>query len=485
MSARQLFGSLLVASLLAVPVGAADALPPDCDNIAPSTSATTNYANIQGCLDSVHRAGLLSSSDYLVSQGIAVNSDELLYGRTASTLRLAASPPTSYLVYINGDHSHVTGLKLDAAGRLDPGNVIVLFSGASTTSYNTVDYNEIVGGGIPTSTPFGNPNDVRGAATLSFSCSQCTGNVVAHNDIHHNYRGIVFHGTNKLYNNEVRDNEIHHMQCASVEFVGYGTLRRNHVYENGGYCRLGRGGGIYSEDNSYGGVIDDNTIDRMCGHGIDMIQSMNLTITYNTVTNPGTLSADPTNSTCGTAAAISLVDVRTSTVEYNTASNTNPYNMRKYDMARKAGFQDTGATAFRDLPLKENTLIAFQLVWTHNTTWTSRSNHIYNNRFTANCSWSSCLGVPMFVGRGTGLYSTQSSDSASWNKFAGNRIYGSETDTTRGGRNWWAGNDVCDSSGDWAYDHCNDDDYNHNPPNGTTFRSDLTNAAGDSFVLYS
>lgn len=496
MKHRRIIGALAAGAVLALGQGTARAVV-DCTSIAPSSDPAVNAANIQGCLDTGTVAHLQAGT-FEVSQGIVVGSGDSFTG-SPSTLRVAATYATNYLLRYVGSNATVSGLTIDAYNRFGYTDVIVTIANVTPQPSNNVLENSTVTGGANPSLAVGNHSPtLSGPTAVSIGCTTCTGNRIRYNDLTGNYRNVVFHGSTQNALNYVEFNDIYDNQCDAADFPGFGVLKNNQIWENGGYCATGHGGGIYSDDNAVGGVVEANTVWNTCGHNLDLNRSKHFTVKNNTMYAPGVRAG--TGSFCGKASSFALTDISYSSVTGNTAKTEDaPQNMRTGSPA--TAFQDTSAAAFSDLPNQDRTVIAFQLKHEpgRGDTWGAYANYVTNNQFISTCvSASDCLGLSAFVSRGTGMLPDGTSSSATWNKFEGNRIFGSEYRTVRGGRNWWAGNNAnsanaghpdlsityCDERTDWSADGCNDDDYRHNPPVGSTYRNDLQSPAGTQFYTY-
>lgn len=463
--------------------GSAAALSAQCTDIPASSNAETNHAAIQGCLTAEGGATLVANAVYPVFEGLVLGDGDTLTAPVASraTIRFAPtanSDPAAYraLVQFTGDGAHVQGVNVDADSKLPTATDIVRVANLSSQpSGNVMEDGSITGGSLSGITTVGNHDLDPGPTALSFRCTDCSGNVVRRVEMTDNYRVVGFHGVAKTKEtgNRVELSSIHHNQCDAVSFRGYGVLYDNDISENGGRCGTLHGGGVYSTQNEYGAHIEKNDVWNICGHGIDLIDSKYLTVHDNDVWQPGQISLDPSHGFCGSATAMSVRNVRLSTISANVLKNLDaPWNMRDNDPGLSVVFADKGATPYSDLPNGERTLMAFALVWDGDQTWTTRSNVIKNNTFLATCSSvTNCLGLSAFVGRGTGVYADQAVNDASRNMFWGNKVYGSERRTERLGRNWWGKGFTCDERADWALDGCNDDDYQWNPPTGSIYRN--------------
>lgn len=475
-----------------VPAGTASAIDAaTCSSLPPSLTASVNRANIQDCLDQHGYAYLQSAAVYPVDGGIVMGDGDDLIGVTsaAATIRYADNTTDpSALLRFDGDGAHVSWVNVDADHNLPSTSDIVRFSNLSSQPIdNVLENGAVTGGSVPGRTLGNDTVHGTGPTAVSFRCTSCNGNVVRYMDMYDNYRVVGFHGPQLSNGNKVASSTIHDNQCDSVSFAGYGVLYDNDIYENGGYCTNLHGGGIYSDGNADGGVIEANDIHDVCGHAVDLIRGMYFTVKDNVISDPGQIADDSTHSFCGSATGLSLYNVRNSTVTGNDIRNIDaPWNMRDHDPAVSKVFADKGATAYSDLPNGEHTLMAVAIVWNGDQTWTTRSNDVTNNVFVARCSATNCLGLPIFVGRGTGVYANQSVDASSRIEFLGNRVYGSDYRSWRLGRNTWAASFTCTARTDWSATGCNDDDYRWNPPtDGTTYRNkiDANNGTYSSLPL--
>jgi len=267
----------------------------------------------------------------------------------------------------------------------------------------------------------------------------------------------------------IRQNHIYNNKCDGITFVSYGVAEKNTIYQNGWDCENGPipGASIYSLKNKDGGRLIGNKMYNTCGHVIDIDRGDHFHIEGNHAYDPGYRWGGKYNYCAGSA--IFLLDVRQFKIIGNTFENKGRNWNNGFDP--NAVTRAVGAAAFSDLPFGSKTAIAFVLAKRPNSSDTTTSNTIENNKMRAYCSGGGCGGLGYFTSRGTGHKGTAWSASTT-NYFRGNDPFGSQVGSVRCGGNWYAGNSTC---GQGAKPPCNSDDYQHNPPKGDNFRNDKCN----------
>lgn len=458
----------------------------DVCTLAPGATAHDNYVAIQACLDSATGAVAdLGSGTYPIDHYLAVGTSDHLVG-VGATLSFPATPANGQqMIHFTGSSALVDDLVLDANHVLTAGAVMVVFDSTAGNG-NTLSNNWIEHGSssyLDSQPPGTHDPSLNGAFAVSIDCTTCSGNTISDNYIVENYLGIVFKGASSAARNVADGNTIADNQCDPASFSGFGVLSNNTIHDNGARCAPAPGGGVYTDGSGghdHGGEITGNTIYDTCGHGLDLLNNHDFTISNNVIYDPGTSTHDPTHTYCNGGDGMFLANISNSTISGNDVSNDVPTNMRSaYPAAAGSGTYDTGQAKWSDLPNGGNTLMAFTLVWTRSASFTSTYNMITNNQFYAYCSQTNCLGLSAFVGRGTGYAADNTTtNSTTWNQFRGTQVYGSEYRTRRLGKNWWAASYSCPTRASWSATGCNDDDYNYGGGATTASRNDGAYTAG-------
>lgn len=170
-----------------------------------------------------------------------------------------------------------------------------------------------------------------------------------------------------------------------------------------------------------------------------------------------------------------LLDVSSSLIEGNVVEN----NSRSTNRVGLGGdpnqvFRSATAPAFSDLPSGQKQVISFVLARRQNGYKFVNGNVIRDNSLRAYCVPSSvCVGLGYFASRSTGYGPGGSWSAGTTNYYTLNDPFGSQIGSVRCGGNWYAANSTCTSAS--SPPDCNADDYQHNPPAGTTFRNDGCN----------
>jgi hypothetical protein len=432
-----------------VPTSPCETISPD-----PSGSAATNWATIDGCLESEGRA-YLNAGIYPIRTGLVIPAGATLRGLStpAPTLQLqpeSGSDVTNFMLSLaDGDPTAKTLVK---NLRLDGNDAIGNLSNAATIEVGsqnaTVDSTEIF-------------NTVQAptnytAAAVYFICPACAGNVFSNDTLYNHYYGVIFQAAlTSATPNQVTGSTIHDIRCDSVTFAGYGEAINDTVYDTGWDCNNGPipGGGFYSLENTKGAKIVGNTIHDTCGHGLDLDRVSNLTIDHNHVYDPGN-RFNGTHDYCAGDGAF-LLDVSQSVITNNDIENSGRTYNSGFDSnqvmhAIAAGpFTDVGA----------NTTIAFVLAHRPNATDIADGNTVTGNIFRSyQDPASGFLGLGFFTSRGTAYDANNGWSAGTTNYFTANVTYGSNIGSKRCGGDWFAGNSEC-SAGSPA--PCNDDDFQH------------------------
>jgi len=429
----------------------------ECRSLAATGDPALDGAAIRSCLADVGEA-VLAPGEYWIDRPIDMPASALLRGADPASrpvLRLLPGHGANYMLAFAQSSpadrpARVADVNLDAHGGIDnPANqAIVLFS-ADNAIVERADVFSEAG-----SQPAGRQLP----ASIYFICDTCRGGEARQVRMFGNFYGVIFRGQNADAANRVAESEIFANQCDPITFSGYGVAEGNWIHDNGWDCANGPipGGGIYTLTNPAGGVIRGNTIERTCGHGLDLDRAANLVIEDNNVSQPG-FQFGGAAPWCGWASGALLHGLRDSVIRRNQFSADGARNRvgpGGYDI-----YAAFGQPMFSDLPAGGDSVVGVIFSEPRDGgEWSSERNVVEDNAVQAACGPDEgCVGVGLFASRGTG-YAGVDWSAATTNYFTGNRTFGSNVGSVRCGGNWFAGNSDCPAG---APSPCNDDDYQH------------------------
>ena len=418
-----------------------------CAALTPSSSASSNRAAIQRCLDTAGYA-VLGPGVHAIDLLLDVPAGATLSGSGRTATIQASGSVGNGLLYMRAG-STVRGLVLDANQSLDDTNgAVVQILGSNVT----VDDCWI-----------GNVNGhVRGLglAGVYFMDDTGSGSVVQNSEITNLFYGVIFRaGLDAAEVNTVQASIIHDTACDGVTFAGYGELIGSTLYHHGYDCENGPlpGASVYGLDNLVGARIDSNEMYDDCGNVIDLDTVWSFEITNNTIRDPGYTWGGYAPYCNGSA--LMIIDSAFNVISGNVISSDDRTNNRLEDTYGPDVYRrNSSAAAFSDLSPGGDAIIAFQLLQRSGSQGATVYNVVDGNELRAGCT-SGCTGIGYFSSRGTGQDATEAWSTASSNYFSGNNPSGSNIGSIRCGLNWYAWDDTCD--GTFPSGACNEDDHQH------------------------
>lgn len=423
----------------------------DCSAVSPRTDSVLNATAILSCLQTCHEAYLLPGV-FPIDRRIVMPADSTLAGlhdfraepSRASLLSFVGSSQDSVLSL--GDRDIVRQLRVDGRGSqaVDCCTSVTQMGGNDSR----IEKSEIFNSSLPAG------KHITGIYVIG---EHSANNVIDHVDVHDAFIGVIFRATLTMDRpNILQDSIVRETQCDGVSMGGAGKVLRNQIFHTGYDCMNGPipGAAIYAIGNKAGAWIEGNHGYDTCGNGLDLVNSANFTILNNVLEQPGYTwgglypycSGSPGN----------FANVRDFTFRENTFHVTD-----RAPIGQFANNPDYAQT-FLDLPNGRRQLIALRLILSSDPAYPGDyaiHNTFEDNRFIATCSTEACVGLGLFMGRGTGLTTTWSADTT--NYFRRNEVFGSNIGSVRCGGNWYAANDQCVSSTSGG--DCNDDDFQHVP----------------------
>lgn len=437
-------------------------------------NAQNNYERIQWCLTKYKHvslnSGIFPINNLLWMDGatmVSANGDWPMIKATANT-------SNSMIAMVSNSRIGFVTLNANKQFMSDPNASVVEILGSN----NQIDNSYVECAESPLlMTDINDVDDSTRFWDMAGVYIQCgDNNVVMNNQIRYNGYGVIAKSSIvSATNNVIKNNDMYYNRCDAVSLPGYAQVLNNIIRLNGWDCHNGGigkpgvpGAGIYSEGNSYGALIQGNTIYDNNGHNIDMVKGCHFTILDNHVYDPGNKSFPLTDygiaPDYGGAFCISLYSISNSTIEGNDVRNEgrpeNGVGNGFYGNDPNHIFSANGSVAMSDLPFFGNSVIAFCLSQSPGATALSIHNTIRNNIFIATPN-----GIGYFSSRNTGFYGNQGWDSQSTNYYTLNNPFGSNVGSVRCGGNWYAANGV----------DVNTDDYQHQPPGSSWTGSDNRN----------
>ncbi len=402
----------------------------ECANLAPSTSAATNRANIQGCLDTWNAASLQAGQVYNIDGSLKLGAGDVLKGLDPGNYsviqpHLASAQYALYslaLINLESSPGAATGALLQ--------NIKLNLRDARPTVGDQMygirvahDNNRLERVEI-TSTPM----PWRKIRSRSLYFGTGFGNKADFIHIHNTAFGVVFvNGNTQAMAPWVDHATLFHNRGDAVTFAGYGKLTNSTIHENGfddgdsgAGTRLPPGGALYASSvNPEGGHIENNTVYNQCGSNIELNMTAKFTVRNNTVYHPGWTGMNGTSSLirtgeyayvvpadfCKSAMSVLMVATRDSLFQgneiqnsfrpANTSANTSNGGTEEWFGANKADLPDPGSTSLA---------LAFVLGRTHQDSG-GKPHYAVNNDFVNNHMASfNCgnRGLGWFAGRSTG-----------------------------------------------------------------------------------
>jgi hypothetical protein len=307
-----------------------------------------------------------------------------------------------------------------------------------------------------------NPSGGKPAGVYFIGSSTSSENVINNAFIHDLRMGTIFRaGLPVQHANTVSNSEMFGISCDSITFSGYGIARNNFIHGNGFDCGQQPipipGGGFYTFNNRIGGQIIGNTITDVCGNGLDLVDAENFVIENNRVH----LERTPFGgkySYCVGGSAGSFVDIRNFKITGNTfkAINIPPLGP---SLALFPAYAADFFRAYYPLPEKAKQVIAVKLLKYKSVV---TNNTFENNTMIGRCDTiSSCVGIGLYVGPGTGVDGNGKWSASTSNYFTKNSVVGSNIGSLRCGADWYAADSICTEISKGS--SCNDDDSEHVP----------------------
>jgi Right handed beta helix region len=432
LKARITGGLIAITLMVCGPVQAA----PTCQNLEPSNNPEQNSKRIAACLASPEASAKLSNGVFLISHIIKMPQGSTLAGSGGTVIR-PADVNVEYKdnsVITLTDGNVVKDIALIAGGRLKQTccTAVVSFIGSGSRLENTDVSDQDV------AYVADQADEVRIIGIYFIGTPDSHDNVATHVKIHDLNFGVIFRkGLTLEANNRIEDSEIFNLSCDAISFSGGGVIQGSYLHDNGFDCKQKPtpipGGGIYAKGNAEGVKIINNTITDICGHGLDIVASDNVTISGNKVVQKGA-PMHGRHPVCVGSSAATLVDDSHMKVTNNVFSVTDTPPLGPF-LHLFPDYAKGSVAIYAPLRDKEGEIFAVRLLQSKGKV---SGNRFIDNKMSAECS----LGGPC-AGHGIALFISPGAGEAGPNGFIHNTLAGTELPALRCGHDHWEGNSFC------------------------------------------
>jgi hypothetical protein len=230
--------------------------------------------------------------------------------------------------------------------------------------------------------------------------SESSNNAAVRLKIHNVNKGVIFRKDLTLQaNNRIDASDIFNIACDSITFAGAGVAEGNRIHDAGFGCKQEPlpipGGGIYALDNVEGAIISNNTITEVCGSGLDIVRSKHFIITGNKIVfKNGPNSGGYPYCVGGSPGA--FVDDSHFKIDSNVFYAENLVPLGRF-FRLFPGYRPRMGSQYAAVPDLERQFFSFRLL---ENSQKSSDNQITNNKITASCTATACVGhgVGLLVG---------------------------------------------------------------------------------------
>ncbi len=380
----------------------------------------------------------LSNGVFLVSHAIKMPQGSTLTGSGGTLIKPAAGYKDNSIIALTSGNA-VKDISLIADGRLKLGccTAAVLFMG-SRSRLDNVDISDLDVASLAHQAAGARIAGIYFIGTAAAHDNAAVhDNVAAHVKIHGLNFGVIYRKELTVAaNNRIEDSEIFDIACDAA--TGGVFVQGSRIHDNGFDCKQKptpiAGGGIYVNGITAGAKIIGNTITDICGHGLDIVSSENLTITGNKIVQRGA-PMHGRHPVCVGSSAATFVDSSHMTVTDNVFSVTGTPPLGLF-LRLFPEYAKGSAAIYAPLRDKNREIFAVRLL--------RSKGKVSGNRFAGNTMNAVCnLGSPC-AGHGIGLFV---SPGAAQNAFIHNTLAGTGSPALRCGRDRWEGNMFCSQIG--------------------------------------